>query len=233
MFFSKRRTSRTGRGGRIIAIGDIHGCTPALRAVLQAVEPRPQDTVVTLGDYIDRGPDSLGTLETLIDLSYRCRLIPILGNHDELLLQIFAGHHYLLGEWLTVGGDATLASYGLDSPDALPQEHVDFLRSCQPWYETPNHFFVHASYRADLPLRKQPPELLRWEAISNLPPGPHRSGKIAVVGHTAQHNGEILDWGYLKCIDTHVYGEGWLTALDLTTGQCWQADKFGGLRLPG
>jgi len=218
---------------RIIAIGDIHGCTPALRAVLQAAEPRPGDTVVTLGDYVDRGPDTLGTLETLIDLSYRCRLIPILGNHDELLLQIVAGHHYLLGDWLMVGGDATLASYGIEAPDEMPPEHVDFLRNCRAWYESKRHFFVHASYRPDLPLRRQPPELLRWEAISEMPPGPHRSGKIAVVGHTAQQNGEVLDWGYLKCIDTHVYGNGWLTALDLTTGQCWQADKFGGLRLPG
>jgi serine/threonine protein phosphatase 1 len=216
---------------RIIAIGDIHGCADALHAVLQAAEPDVGDTVVTLGDYVDRGPDSRGALEQLIELSYRCRLVPILGNHDELLLRILDGHQYLLADWLMVGGDTTLASYGASVPDEIPPEHVDFLRHCLAWYETERYFFVHAGYRPHLPLKKQPPEVLRWEPLSDPPPGPHRSRKIAVVGHTAQRDGEVLDLGHLKCIDTHVYGNGWLTALDLSTGQIWQADKQGGLRL--
>jgi len=216
--------------GRIIAIGDIHGCLTALRAVLEACDPRPQDTVVTLGDYIDRGPNSCGALEELIRLAHRCQLVPILGNHDELLLNILAGRRYLLNDWLAFGGAATLASYQCDAPEEIPPAHVEFLKACRPWYESPRHFYVHGSYIARLPLKKQPPEVLRWDAIRDRAPGPHRSRKIAIVGHTSQKNGEVLDLGYLKCIDTCVYGDGWLTAMDVTTDQIWQADKHGNPR---
>jgi len=72
--------------------------------------------------------------------------------------------------------------------------------------------------------------VLRWESLKLRQPGPHCSGKTAIVGHTAQRDGEILDLGYLKCIDTCCYGEGWLTALDVDSGQVWQADKEGRMR---
>jgi len=213
--------------GRIIAIGDIHGCSAALAAIVEAVDPRPGDTVVTLGDYVDRGPDSPGVLDQLIALAGRCRLVPILGNHDEMLLDIVAGHHYLLDNWLAFGGDATLASYQCTTPDEIPPEHISFLRECCSWHESDGHLFVHASYDARRALTKQPLDLLRWEPIRERLPGPHRSGKVAIVGHTSQKSGEILDLGYLKCIDTWVYGNGWLTAIDVESGQVWQADKDG------
>ena len=73
--------------------------------------------------------------------------------------------------------------------------------------------------------------MLRWQSIRDRQPGPHTSGKIAVVGHTAQHNGEILDLGHLVCIDTYIYGDGWLTALDVETKQAWQVDQEGRSRL--
>ena len=74
-----------------IAIGDIHGCSAALDALLDAIRPRPEDTIVTLGDYINRGPDSRGVLDRLIDLGRRCRLVPLLGNHDQMLLEARSG----------------------------------------------------------------------------------------------------------------------------------------------
>lgn len=58
---------------RVVAIGDIHGCAVALRALLKAIDPRPDDTIVTLGDYVDRGLDSKGVLDELIALAGRCR----------------------------------------------------------------------------------------------------------------------------------------------------------------
>lgn len=216
--------------GRIVAIGDIHGCSTALATVVAAVDPRPADTIITLGDYVDRGPDSRGVLEQLIALAPRCRLVSILGNHDEMLLSILAGHQYLLADWLAFGGDATLASYECTLPQEIPPWHIDFLRACSSWYESDGHIFVHASYEPSKPLKKQPPELLRWESIRDHLPGPHRSGKVAILGHTAQKGGEILDLGYLKCIDTWVYGEGWLTALEVNSGQAWQVDKDGRMR---
>jgi hypothetical protein len=61
-------------------------------------------------------------------------------------------------------------------------------------------------------------------------PGPHDSGKAVLVGHTSQKGGRILDLGHLKCIDTYCHGGGWLTALDVQTGEVWQADRQGNMR---
>jgi serine/threonine protein phosphatase 1 len=216
--------------GRLIAIGDIHGYSTALAAILEAVKPEADDTLVTLGDYCDRGPDTRGVIDRLIELDKRCRLVRILGNHDEMLLDVVAGDYLLLYDWLSFGGSMTLCSYDCTSPGQIPKEHIAFLEACLPYHESDGHFFVHASYLADVPLGKQPLELLRWESLHFRQPGRHVSGKQAITGHTAQRNGEILDLGYLKCIDTCLYGGGWLTALDVNTGQIWQADQEGRMR---
>lgn len=215
---------------RVIAIGDIHGCFPAFESILAEVAPRSDDLVVVLGDFIDRGPESQRVVDRLIALTGQTRLVPILGNHEELLLSILDGHLYLLGNWLAFGGLATLESYAVRHPGEIPQEHVAFLKSCQPYFETATHFFVHATYLPRRPLNKQPTEVLRWDSLRAKLPKPHRSGKICICGHTSQKTGEVLDAGYIKCIDTHVYGGGWLTALDVHTGQIWQADQQGTLR---
>ncbi|MEN6458569.1 MAG: metallophosphoesterase family protein [Thermoguttaceae bacterium] len=212
---------------RTIAIGDIHGCLAALETVLAAIAPRPEDTLILLGDYVDRGPDCRRTIERLLQLGQECRLVPLLGNHDEMLLQIHNGQSELLEDWLGFGGAATLQSYGAFGPADIPPEHMAFLHSCRLWHESARHFYVHASYRAEMPLDAQPREVLLWESLKTRLPGPHRSGKTAIVGHTSQKNCEILDLGYLKCIDTWCYGAGWLTALEVETGRIWQADKSG------
>ena len=80
---------------RTIAIGDIHGCSAALDALLEAIRPRPEDCIVTLGDYINRGPDSRGVIERLIELKDRCRLVPLLGNHEEMLFEALADSYPL------------------------------------------------------------------------------------------------------------------------------------------
>src|SRR3954454_8704200 len=121
--------------GRTIAIGDVHGCSPALAALLEAIRPGREDTLVPLGDYIDRGPDSRGVLEQLLALGRRCRLVPLLGNHEEMLFAAREGHSDLR-YWLTFGGTAMLASYGVDHPRDLPGSHLDFLQSCRRFYET-------------------------------------------------------------------------------------------------
>ncbi|MGO9115145.1 MAG: metallophosphoesterase [Thermoguttaceae bacterium] len=219
--------------GRILAISDIHGCLAALQAVLAAVDPRPRDTIVTMGDYADRGPDVRGVLEMLIALSRQTHLVPLLGNHDETMLNICRGRTDLLDDWLLFGGDATLASYGSPNPADVWPTHLEFLARCPLAFQTERHFFVHANYRADMPLGQLPREVLIWESLKRHVPGPHVSGKTAIVGHTAQKSGEMLDLGYLKCIDTWCYGDGWLTALDVETGRCWQANKMGVLRKQG
>src|SRR5262245_18080551 len=97
--------------GRTIAIGDIHGCLTELVVLLDAIAPSPDDAIVTLGDYIDRGPDSRGVLDRLMALAERCRLLTLLGDHEEMLLDA-VGDKNALRRWLTLGGGATLRSYG-------------------------------------------------------------------------------------------------------------------------
>jgi serine/threonine protein phosphatase 1 len=75
-----------GRAGRLIAVGDIHGCSIALRTLIDAIAPNPDETIVALGDVIDCGPDSKGVLDQLITLSSRCHLVTLLRNHEEMLL---------------------------------------------------------------------------------------------------------------------------------------------------
>jgi serine/threonine protein phosphatase 1 len=96
---------------RTIAIGDIHGCPDALAALLDAVAPDRDDTVVTLGDSIDRGPNSRAVLDRLTALAGHCRLVPFLGNHEEALLDALRDKD-ALRRWLTLGGADTLRSYG-------------------------------------------------------------------------------------------------------------------------
>jgi serine/threonine protein phosphatase 1 len=209
---------------RTIAIGDIHGCATALESLLAAIDPQPADTIITLGDYVDRGPDSRGVIDRLIALASQCRLVTLLGNHDLAMLEVLQGRGDLRA-WLgMMGGAATLDSYGyLGQPDAVPPEHLEFLRICPLWFETQTHFFVHASYRPDLPLARQPRDTLLWQSIQHAPPGPHASGKIAVLGHTPQRGPQFLYLGYLMCIDTGCCFGGWLTAVDVESGQTWRA----------
>ncbi|MBY0512714.1 MAG: serine/threonine protein phosphatase, partial [Gemmataceae bacterium] len=72
---------------RVLAIGDVHGCLEPLDALLDWVRPGPDDTVVTLGDYVDRGPDTKGVLDRLIGLKREgLRLVCLRGNHELMML---------------------------------------------------------------------------------------------------------------------------------------------------
>lgn len=213
---------------RTFAIGDIHGCSLALAALVDVIQPNQDDLVVLLGDYVDRGPDSRGVIEQIFHLRDQTNLVALSGNH-ELMMLAACGSRATLGDWLLCGGDATLASYG-GSLDQVPAEHLDFLRSCQPYFETKTHIFVHANYVADTPLCEQSDYFLFWEHITRSFPGPHRSGKVAILGHTPQAGGAVLDAGHVICIDTYCCGDGWLTAMELGSKQIWQANKAGILR---
>jgi serine/threonine protein phosphatase 1 len=218
------------KAGRTIAIGDIHGCAAALRNLIEALEPGPEDVVVTLGDVIDWGPDSRGVIELLIDLSRRCRLIPLLGNHEEMLLAALESGSELR-YWLKFGGEETLNSYDYKpGSDMIPPEHVRFIRAFRDYHETESHIFVHANYDHRLPMVRIGGTKLRWEFIDLAALRAHFSGKTVVVGHTPQVSGAVLDLGFLVCLDTDCSRGGWLTALDVGTGELVQANERGELR---
>lgn len=215
---------------RTIAIGDIHGCSAALAALVEAIDPQADDTIITLGDYIDRGPDSRSVIELLLRLQDRCRLLPLVGNHEIIFFHVQSNVE-VLDFWLnSCGGTATLASYR-GRFEHIPPEHWRFLQQLLPFHESETHLFVHANYTPSLPLCEQSEQVLYWTHLNTIP-APHVSGKQAIVGHTPQTSGAILHAGHLVCIDTWCFGSGALTAYDVDTGHIWQADK-GGVLLRG
>ncbi len=215
---------------RLIAIGDIHGCNVALQTLLEAIQPGPSDIIVTLGDYVDRGPNSRAVIDTLIELRKRTQLVGILGNHEEMMLAVVRGEETHHG-WLRHGGVETLESYDFDGQlDFLPPAHAEFLESLGDYFIHDEFFFTHAAYDPDVPLENQPVDLLRWYSLTEGVPAPHQNGKTAIVGHTANREGEILDLGHVICLDTYCYGGGWLTAMDLRNRTIWQASEDGEMR---
>ncbi|WP_372369786.1 metallophosphoesterase family protein [Candidatus Uabimicrobium sp. HlEnr_7] len=217
---------------RFLAIGDIHGCANALSTLLSYITLRKNDIIITVGDYVDRGPNSYGVIEQLIQLSQNHQLISLRGNHEIMMLRAreSSAHHE---DWLSNGGNATLRSY---SPlgdkgkitDVL-DEHWSFLERCCPYYQTEKYFVVHANAYPDLPLEEQPDYMLYWERINDA--APHMSGKKMICGHTPQKNGLPRDMEHAICIDTDVCSRnGWLTALDLVSCKYWQANNDGQVR---
>ena len=149
---------------RYLAIGDIHGCFTALTTLAEFAAFRPDDILITLGDYIDRGPNSFAVLDWLIDYARNGQLIPLRGNHEILMLKA-RENETELSSWLKYGGDATLKSYSPFSESGrladVPDKHWDFLENqTKPWFEIDTHFFVHANAFASLPLAEQPDMML-------------------------------------------------------------------------
>jgi serine/threonine protein phosphatase 1 len=123
---------------RTIAIGDIHGCLAALRAVIAAIEPSADDTIVTLGDYVDRGHDSPGVLDEMLALEKGCLLVPLMGNHEQMMLEAIAEPD-AVEIWKEFGGASTLRNYDR-LVENIPDEHRSFISRCRRYYEMATHF---------------------------------------------------------------------------------------------
>lgn len=241
---------------RILAIGDIHGCSIAFDTLIAAVKPQPNDKIITLGDYVDRGPDSKGVIKRLIALHEAGQLTALRGNHELMMLQAHecevqrklvramvpkvargaipkAVRSPKHSQWRERGGDATLASYSKSGRAGklsdVPDKHWEFIENvCVSWHETNQHFFVHANAAPNVPMPEQSDYMLFWKKFGN--PVPHISGKTMICGHTSQKSGLPLNLGHAICIDTRAYGKGWLTCLDVTSGKVWQANQVGSVR---
>ncbi|SFI80531.1 metallophosphoesterase family protein [Planctomicrobium piriforme] len=214
---------------RLFAIGDLHGCYTALQTLIETVPITPQDLIITLGDYVDRGPDSRHVVQWIMDRSARAECIPLRGNHEIMLLDALKGR-IPMQHWLQFGGDTVLKSYAppgrAGMPEDIPVQHLRFLdRELLPFYETKTHIFAHACPDDQVSMRQQTDDALYWARFDNIQP--HVSGKTVICGHTAQKSGVPLNRGFAVCIDTWVYGKGWLTCLEPATGQYWQANQQG------
>jgi serine/threonine protein phosphatase 1 len=204
-----------GEVEKFFAIGDIHGNLSQLEQLMEEIKPainRSKDTLVFLGDYIDRGPSSKGVVDCILRLRREFpHVVCLKGNHEAMLLDwLLNGENYDL--YLANGGGATIRSYSLEGEFKLPQEHVDFFTSLLLYYETERYIFVHAGMKAGIPLEEQDPHDLIWirdEFILS----PQDFGKTVVFGHTP------LQRVYLTPnkigIDTGAVYGGKLTCLEL------------------
>ncbi|MBN1380667.1 MAG: serine/threonine protein phosphatase [Deltaproteobacteria bacterium] len=175
--------------GKIFAIGDIHGCRGMLVDLIKKINPAPtEDTLVFIGDYIDRGRDSKGVVDLIIDIKKTVKNVVCLkGNHESMFL-----NYYLHGVdemlFLENGGRETLLSYGdpglwYEKRVRIPENHEQFFKALQLYYETDEYIFVHAGLRPGIPLEKQDEEDMLWirrEFIDSS----YNFGKRVVFGHT-------------------------------------------------
>lgn len=196
-----------------------------------AIPIAADDLLITLGDYIDRGPGTKEVVAWLIARYATGTLIPLRGNHEVMMFAAMEGT-LSLSSWLRFGGDKVLTSYSGSAAGTfrdIPRDHLRFLREeLRPYHETSTHLFVHAAVDSQLPIDRQSDETLYWERFETILP--HISGKKVICGHTSQRSGLPNDRGHAICLDTWVYGDGWLTCLDVASGQFWQANQRGEFR---
>lgn len=126
-----------------VAIGDVHGCLQSLQALTKKLEKYSDRQFVFLGDYIDRGPDSKGVVDFLMDYRQQQDCIFLRGNHEQMLLDAYFNDN--LDLWLMNGGRSTLESYGAKYNQLnISEDHIEFYKDTRMYYDTPDFFFVHA-----------------------------------------------------------------------------------------
>ncbi|MBP7764278.1 MAG: serine/threonine protein phosphatase [Deltaproteobacteria bacterium] len=214
---------------KIFAVGDIHGCVEMLRRLMRMIAADlARDTLVFIGDYIDRsrgGPQVIDDLRALREESRN--VICLRGNHEAMLQNYLDGVEEDL--YLANGGAATLAAYGIapaDSPrekkEKIPAAHRRFLESLLPCYETQDFIFVHAGLRPGIALGEQSVEDLLWIRRDFID-SDYDFGKRVVFGHTPR--GEpLVDAGKIGIDTGAVYG-GRLTAVELPAVIFYQVES--------
>ena len=178
--------------GRLIAIGDIHGCIKKLKNLLGHLSIQSDDTVIFLGDYIGRGPSSKDVISVLIDLKKKNEnIICLLGNHENLLLEYVKAPDDILIPYLRQQHiEAFLKSYGesdlsnLHELSFMPEEHIEFLKGLKLYHEEDDYLFVHAGIMPDLPLEKHT-AMEFCEVRDVFLESDFDIGKTVVFGHTA------------------------------------------------
>lgn len=222
-------------GQIVYAIGDIHGEADLLRRLLERLRQDMAErsdlaaTVIFLGDYIDRGPDSRGVLDLLLaDPLPGAKVRFLRGNHEQTILE-FLVDPLAAADWLRFGGVETLASYGLRAPpgptgpdrlrqlaaglaERLPPAHLSFLRTTSLMVAVGDYVFVHAGIRPGIPLNQQKQDDLLWIRDGFIDTS-FRASHVIVHGHTISDEPVLLP--HRIGLDTGAYASGTLTAIAL------------------
>lgn len=210
---------------RLYAIGDLHGCSQELSKLLTHLREIEQlnskDLVVFIGDYIDRGPDSKGVVDQLLEFKKQFPTTVFLkGNHEDMLLDYLelGGRQGVV--FLDNGGGDTFSSYGIPietlpivASQKFPPAHLDFFQSLDRYLIVGNFAFVHAGFNPLRDLQTQIDEDLFWirdPFINNI----HHFGKTVVFGHTPYED-LLVHLPYKIGIDTGVVYGNKLTCIEL------------------
>ena len=137
---------------RKIAITDIHGCKTTFLALLDSLAFAQSDELYLLGDYVDRGPDSKGVIDTIFDLKKNGYTVRCLrGNHEELVLQAADNDFTGLERWLVGDGKKTMESFNVTQCSDIPREYLDFMRELPYFIETDGYILVHGGLDFSIP----------------------------------------------------------------------------------
>ena len=213
----------------VCVVGDVHGCCELLEALLARIaDELPEAQVVTVGDYVDRGPDSRGVLDVLF--RRRREVLCLRGNHEDMLLRFLDDPEANGRLWLRNGGVQTLASYGVDLAGgagtgglapiasdlrAAMGEVEDWLRDLPLWWRTGGIFVSHAGGDPNRPPEDQDAHDLLW-GHPDFGRTARRDALWAAHGHT------IVDEPYAAgghiATDTGAFFTGQLTAALIVPG---------------
>jgi len=192
-------------------IPDVHGRYDLLCAGLAEIAARAAgktSVIVTIGDYVDKGPDSRQVIERLLSgVGEGFSLVALKGNHDAMMVDALRDPARMAA-WIAKGGDAALASYGGD-PTAVPQTHIDWLDRLRLMHIDAHRLYVHAGVDPVLPLDRQSEETLLWKRYPTGYAGGFANLHV-VHGHDNDPEGPLLYEGRTN-LDTLAWRTGRLT----------------------
>lgn len=172
------------------AIGDLHGrydlLCEALASIAKYADVEP-GTIVTMGDYIDRGPHSRQIIERLME-TQRLGMVCLKGNHEDMMVETLRKPLHP-DWWIGNGGGATLVSYGhprsgVYDPTVVPKEHIEWIDALPLMHIDKHRVFVHAWVDSSVPLDRQKPDKVMWELYPSGARYGHRlTGRHLVHGH--------------------------------------------------
>jgi len=181
---------------RLIAITDIHGEHEKLCALLDKLSPQKEDTIVFMGDYIDRGSKSREVVDKIIDMQNVCNCVYLIGSHEYAMMHADTDHYYNYLFW-NYGGDATADSYG--GFENIMRIHGNFFRELKFFHIQKGYLFVHAGLRVGVDLDKQN-EVDMVYIRSEFYNKKHNLPYKIIFGHTEFEKPQI--WDDKICIDT-------------------------------